>query len=218
MMHTHFIGIGGTGLSAIARVLLERGEKVTGSDRQQSPITETLQAAGAQVFIGHNAENVQGADVVVRSSAVPDDNVEVVAAQEAGIPVLKRVNYLDQLLLNHFTIGIAGSHGKTTTTSMVAWLLHALGQQPGFIVGGEVRNLGTNAGAGKSRFFVVEADEYDFMFWGLNPGIAVVTNVEHDHPDCFPTPESFDGAFKGFVDRITPEGTLVVCMDDPGSA
>ena len=218
MTHTHFIGIGGAGLSAIARVLLERGEKVTGSDRQQSPITETLQAAGAQVFIGHNAENVQGADVVVRSSAVPDDNVEVVAAQEAGIPVLKRVNYFDQLLLNHFTIGIAGSHGKTTTTSMVAWLLHALGQHPGFIVGGEVRNLGTNASAGMSRFFVVEADEYDFMFWGLNPGVAVVTNVEHDHPDCFPTLESFEGAFKGFVDRITPEGTLVACMDDPGSA
>lgn len=218
MTHTHFIGIGGTGLSAIALVLLERGDKVTGSDRQDSPQIERLRAAGAQVFIGHAKEQVRGADVVVRSSAVPDDNVEVVAAMEANIPVLNRKEYFSGFLDDHYTIGVAGSHGKTTTTSMIAWLLHALEMEPGFIVGGIVQNLNTNAHLGRSDFFVIEADEYDYMFWGLTPEIAVVTNVEHDHPDCFPTPESFESAFQGFVDRIAPEGTLVACLDDPGSA
>ena len=195
MTHTHFIGIGGTGLSAIALVLMERGEMVTGSDRQDSIQIEKLRNAGAQVFIGHAEEHVRGANVVVRSSAVPDDNVEVEAAMVAGIPVLKRKDYFNGFLDDHYTIGVAGSHGKTTTTSMIAWLLHALDMQPGFIVGGVVQNLDTNAHAGEGDFFVIEADEYDYMFWGLTPEIAVVTNVEHDHPDCFPTLESFEAAF-----------------------
>ena len=144
MTHTHFIGIGGTGLSAIARVLLERGEQVSGSDRVLSPLSEAVKSAGAQVIIGHAAENVSGADLVLRSSAVPDDNLEVVAALQADIPVLKRIDYLGQLLDGILTIGVAGSHGKTTTTSMIAWLLHALQLEPGFIVGGEVQNLGVN--------------------------------------------------------------------------
>lgn len=218
MTHTHFIGIGGTGLSAIALVLMERGEKVTGSDRQNSPRVEKLRAAGAQVFIGHAEEQVRGADLVVRSSAIPDDNPEVEAAMAAGIPVLKRKDYFTGFLDDHYTIAVAGSHGKTTTTSMIAWILHVLEMRPGFIVGGVVQNLDTNAHAGGNEFFVVEADEYDYMFWGLAPEIAVVTNVEHDHPDCFPTLESFEDAFKGFVDRIAPEGTLVACLDDPGAA
>lgn len=218
MTHTHFIGIGGTGLSAIARVLLARGEQVSGSDRERSPLAARLEAEGARVYLGHAAEQVHGADVVVRSSAVPDDNVEVLAAQAAGIPVLKRVDYLGDLLEGQLTIGVAGSHGKTTTTAMIAWMLHQLDLDPGFIVGGEVANLVTNAQAGRDDTFVIEADEYDYMFWGLAPTVAVVTNVEHDHPDCFPTPESFTKAFQGFVDRITPDGTLVACLDDPGSA
>lgn len=217
MTHTHFIGIGGTGLSAIAKVLLERGEKVSGSDQQKSPTTENIRKAGAKVFIGHKARNIRGADVVVRSSAIQDGNVEVTAAQKAGIPVLKRKEFFKDFLDERYTIAVAGSHGKTTTTSMIAWILHALDMRPGFIVGGVVQNLSTNASAGQSDFFVIEADEYDYMFWGLTPEIAVVTNVEHDHPDCFPTPESFERAFQGFVDRIAPEGTLVTCMDDPGS-
>jgi len=217
MTHTHFIGIGGTGLSAIAKVLLERGEKVSGSDQQKSPTTENIRKAGAKVFIGHKAKNIRGADVVVRSSAIKDGNVEVTAAQEAGIPVLKRREFLNGFLDERYTIAVAGSHGKTTTTSMIAWILHALDMRPGFIVGGVIQNLSTNASAGQSDFFVIEADEYDYMFWGLTPEIAVVTNVEHDHPDCFPTPESFERAFEGFVDRIAPEGTLVSCLDDPGS-
>jgi UDP-N-acetylmuramate--alanine ligase len=218
MTHTHLIGIGGTGLSAIAKVLLERGEQVSGSDRSPSELASAVEAAGAVVLIGHAAENVRGADLVLRSSAVPDDNIEVLAAQKAGIPVLKRIDFLRQLLNGILTVGIAGSHGKTTTTSMVAWMLHALGQKPGFIVGGEVQNLGVNAAAGSGDIFVIEADEYDYMFWGLAPTVAVVTNVEHDHPDCFPTAEDFTQAFIGFVDRIPEDGSLVACLDDPGAA
>ncbi len=218
LAHIHFIGIGGTGLSAIARVLLERGETVSGSDRSDSALAESIRAAGAQVYIGHAPEQVQGADVVVRSSAVPDENVEVVAANAAGIPVLKRNDYLGSLLAEKFTIGIAGTHGKTTTTSMITWMLHELGQRPGFIVGGEVQNLGVNAAAGESDLFVIEADEYDHMFWGLHPTIEVVTNVEHDHPDCFPTERDMMAAFEGFVDRLTSDGSLVICLDDPGAS
>ncbi|MCB2178854.1 UDP-N-acetylmuramate--L-alanine ligase [bacterium] len=218
MAHTHFIGIGGTGLSAIARVLLERGETVSGSDRADSALAESIRNAGAQVFIGHAADHVRGADVVVRSSAVKDDNVEVVAAKAAGIPVLKRNDYLGTLLAGKFTIGIAGTHGKTTTSSMITWMLHALDRHPGFIVGGEVRNLGVNASEGESDLFVIEADEYDHMFWGLHPTIAVVTNVEHDHPDCYPTERDMMAAFEGFVDRITSDGSLVICLDDPGAS
>lgn len=218
LAHIHFIGIGGTGLSAIARVLLERGETVSGSDRTNSALAESIRDAGAQVFIGHAAENVRGADVVVRSSAVKDDNVEVVAAKGAGIPVLKRIDYLGSLLADKLTIGIAGTHGKTTTTSMITWMLHALDQHPGFIVGGEVRDLGVNASEGASDLFVIEADEYDHMFWGLHPTIAVVTNVEHDHPDCYPTERDMMAAFEGFVNRITSDGSLVICLDDPGAS
>lgn len=217
LAHIHFIGIGGTGLSAIARVLLERGETVSGSDRTDSALAESIRAAGAQVYIGHAPEQVQGADVVVRSSAVPDANVEVVAAKAAGIPVLKRNDYLGSLLAEKFTIGIAGTHGKTTTTSMITWMLYELDQHPGFIVGGEVQNLGVNAAAGESDLFVIEADEYDHMFWGLHPTIAVVTNIEHDHPDCFPTERDMMAAFEGFIDRMTSDGSLVFCLDDPGA-
>ncbi|MEN8240553.1 MAG: UDP-N-acetylmuramate--L-alanine ligase [Chloroflexota bacterium] len=218
MTHTHFIGIGGTGLSAIARVLLERGQQVSGSDRAASPLGDAVKAAGAQVMIGHAPENVLGAELVLRSSAVPDDNVEVLAAQQAGIPVVKRIDYLGQLLDGLLTIGVAGSHGKTTTTSMITWMLHALQLEPGFIVGGEVQNLGVNAAAGGGELFVIEADEYDYMFWGLAPTVAVVTNVEHDHPDCFPTAEDFTTAFHGYVERIPQDGSLVACLDDPGAA
>ncbi len=218
MAHTHFIGIGGTGLSAIAGVLLERGETVSGSDMVISPLAEAVQAAGAQVFQGHAPENVAGADVVVRSSAVPDSNVEVVAARQAGVPVLRREEYLKDLLAGQVVIGVAGTHGKTTTTSMIVWMLHRLGLSPGFIVGGEVQNLGTNAAAGGGELFVIEADEYDHMFWGLKPTIAVVTNIEHDHPDCFPTERDFMAAFEGYVDRISSDGSLVACVDDPGAA
>lgn len=218
MSGTHFIGIGGTGLSAIARVLLDRGETVTGSDRQDSPLAELLRQAGVRIAIGHAAENVNGAERVVRSSAVPDDNVEVQAALAKGIPVLKRADFLEDLLAGQDTIAIAGSHGKTTTTAMVAWMLSALDQDPGYIIGSVAPNLGGNAAAGGGRYFVIEADEYDLMFHGLHPALALVTNVEYDHPDFFTTPQDFVAAFQGFVDRVKEAGALIICLDDPGAA
>lgn len=218
MKHVHLIGIGGSGLSAIARLLLERGWSVSGSDRHLSPLAEQLQAAGAIVYLGHHPQNVAGAELVIRSSAIPDDNPEVLAAREANIPVVKRAEFLGELMAGKYEIAIAGTHGKTTTTAMVAWVLTRLGQSPSFLIGGVSTNLGTNARAGQGDVFVIEADEYDRMFLGLSPRIAVVTNVEHDHPDCFPTPEDFQEAFLEFVDRITPDGVLLACSDDRGAA
>jgi UDP-N-acetylmuramate--alanine ligase len=217
MEHIHLIGVGGTGLSAIAKVLLERGYRVTGSDRRLSPLAELVQAAGGQVYVGHRPEQIAGADLVVRSSAIPDDNVEVQAALQQGLPVLKRAQFLDQLLEDDRVVAIAGSHGKTTTTAMIAWMIISVGNDPSFIIGSLASNLGTNAHAGSGPFFVIEADEYDYMFLGIQPELAVVTNVEHDHPDCFPTREDFYSAFVDFVQGIIPGGTLIVCSDDPGA-
>lgn len=214
----HFIGVGGTGLSAIARVLLESGYTVSGSDRARSPLAQAVKAAGAKVYFDHRAENVNGADVVIRSSAVPEDNVEVQAARSAGIPVLKRADFLGRLMKGRKSIAVAGSHGKTTTTAMIAWALTVLKQDPTFIVGGVVANLETNARAGKGATFVIEADEYDYMFLGLKPQMAVITNVEHDHPDMFPTPRDFRAAFRQFVNTLPPDGTLISCGDDPGAS
>jgi UDP-N-acetylmuramate--alanine ligase len=213
----HFIGIGGSGLSAIARVLLERGERVSGSDRQPSAAARSLQAAGARITIGHQVQNVSGADIVVRSSAVPDENVEVQSARSAGIPVLKRVEFMPELLAGYQVIAVAGTHGKTTTTAMIAWLLTALQMDPSFIIGGDLSNLGTNAHSGIGSHFVIEADEYDNMFLGLRPVMAVVTNIEHDHPDFFPTWQGYQAAFRKFANQLTESGTLFPCLDNPGS-
>jgi UDP-N-acetylmuramate--alanine ligase len=218
MKQVHLIGIGGSGLSAIATVLLESGIEVSGSDRQASPHSQRVQAAGGRVFIGHSAANIQGADLVVRSSAIPDDNPEVLAAQQAGIPVLKRQDFLRQLTAGKYTIAVAGTHGKTTTTAMIAWLLVRQGFDPSFIIGGVAANLRTNAHAGHGPHFVVEADEYDYMFLGLAPQIAVVTNIEHDHPDCYPTRQDFYQAFQEFTSHLAVDGVLIACGDDPGAA
>ncbi len=218
MAHVHFIGLGGAGLSAIALVLLERGFTVSGSDRQVSSVLARLQQAGASVMFTHQAENIQGADIVVRSSAVSEDNLEVQAALQAGIPVLKRSEFLRQLLMDHRTIAVAGSHGKTTTTAMIAWMLFKLGLDPSYIIGSTSIDLGRNAHAGLSDYFVIEADEYDGMFLGLSPSIALVTNIEHDHPDCYPTPDDFYAAFQKFTQKIVPGGLLVACADDPGAS
>jgi len=217
MEHIHFIGIGGTGLSAIAKVLLEQGYKVSGSDLIVSALFEGVRSAGGTVYQGHKKENIKGADLIVRSSAVPDDNPEVLAAHSADIPVLKRSEFLGRLMNGKNVIAVAGSHGKTTTTSMLSWILSALDQEPSYIVGGVVENLGSNASAGNGNDFVIEADEYDHMFLGLDPDLAVITNVEHDHPDIFPTKESFEKAFQLFVERIKPDGILILCGEDPGA-
>jgi UDP-N-acetylmuramate--alanine ligase len=218
MTHVHFIGIGGSGLSAIARLLLESGYTVSGSDRALTPFAEEVRKAGAMVYVGHHPRNLTGVDWVVRSSAVTDDNPEVEAAKRAGIPVYKRADFLGRLMEDKTGIAIAGTHGKTTTTAMTAWVLTKLDRDPSFIVGGVVNNLGVNAHAGKGKTFVIEADEYDHMFLGLKPQVAVVTSIEHDHPDCFPTLASMYQAFEKFVDLLPEEGTLIVCAEDPGAS
>ena len=218
-IHIHFIGIGGTGLSAIARLLLETGGyTVSGSDQLLSPLALDIQEAGATVFTGHAADNVKGADIVVRSSAIPDSNPEVQAALAAGIPVKKRADFLGDFMAARTGIAVAGTHGKTTTTAMIAWMLTRLEQDPSYIIGGISKNLSNNAHAGTGDAFVIEADEYDRMFLGLGPQIAVVTNLEHDHPDCFPTPEDYLQAFQQFVESIRSGGLLLACLDDPGAA
>ena len=218
MTHVHFIGIGGTGLSAIARLLSENGYTVTGSDRVMSTFAADLQAAGTTIYIGHHPRYVQGADWVVRSSAVPDDNPEVRAALLAGIPVYKRADFLGKLMEDKTGIAVAGTHGKTTTTAMLSFALTEMGRNPSFIVGGTLKNYGVNARAGSGDLFVIEADEYDRMFLGLKPRIEVITNIEHDHPDCYPTLEDMLSAFESFVALLPPNGILIASMEDSGSA
>ena len=218
MTHVHLIGIGGSGLSAIARLLLERGYEVSGSDQALSVWAQDLIAQGAKVYIGHQAEQISGADLIIRSSAIPESNIEVRAAREKGIPVFKRHEFLGQLLTFHTGIAVAGTHGKTTTTAMIAFVLTALGNDPSYIIGGTAKDLGGNAHSGTGPAFVIEADEYDHMFLGLHPDVMVITNLEHDHPDCYPTPVEYRQAFKDFVGNLRDDGTLLACQDDANAA
>lgn len=213
----HLIGICGTGLSAIAKVLVEKGWKVSGSDRCESPYQAELKKLGIRVFNDHKAGNIKNVDIVIRSSAIPDDNVEVVAAREKGIPVQKRADFLPTLIGDQLCIAVAGTHGKTTTTAMIAWILNQAGLDPSYIIGSVSKNLGTNAHAGKGEYFVIEADEYDSMFLGLHPMIAIVTNVEHDHPDCYPTPEKYSQAFLNFLGNLVPHGLVILSADNIGA-
>lgn len=212
----HFIGIGGAGLSAIAEILLASGVAVSGSDEQPSALALALAGRGANVMAGHASANVgPDVDAVIISSAVPPDNVEVLAAQARGIPVLKRADCLGQLMQGRTGVAVAGTHGKTTTTGLIALMLDRAGLDPSFIVGGVLADYGTNARAGHGSPFVIEADEYDGMFLGLTPTIEVVTNVEHDHPDCYPTLKEMQEAFRAFTELLPPEGLLVACARDP---
>jgi len=211
----HFIGLGGAGLSAIATVLLERGYQVSGSDLHPSANTQRLQEMGARVYIGHTAEQVGGAQIVVVSSAIPEDNVELVAARARGLPVLKRDQVFSQLTAGHHCVAVAGTHGKTTTAAMIAWTLLQAGCDPSFIIGGTIVGLDTNARAGRGEHFVVEADEYDNAFLGLTPRLAVVTHLEPDHPDCFPDLEAMSAAFRAFLHRVEPQGAIIGCGDVP---
>ncbi len=213
----HFIGIGGTGLSAIARLLAERGWQVSGSDRSTSPYLQELEEMGVRITIGHSPDNISDVDYVIRSSAIQDDNIEVTAAREKGLLVQKRVDFLPMVIGEQSCIAVAGTHGKTTTTAMIAWTLQQAGMDPSFIIGSVSKNLGTNAHSGKGDYFVIEADEYDSMFLGLNPLIAIVTNVEHDHPDCYPTPQSYFQAFQNFIGKLQPRGMVILCADNPGA-
>lgn len=217
MKHIHLIGIGGTGMSSIARVLLEKGVSVSGSDRTLSALALDLRDSGAVVYEGHAASNIEDAELVVRSSAIPDDNPEVLAAQKAGIPVLKRSDFLGSLMVDQAGVAVAGTNGKTTTTTMMAWVLFRLGMDPSYIIGGVSKNLGNNAHSGKGKYFVIEADEYDRMFLGLRPQVILITNIEYDHPDCYPTPADYRSTFDQFVMCLQPGGLLVANFDDHGS-
>ncbi|HDQ70848.1 MAG TPA: UDP-N-acetylmuramate--L-alanine ligase [Chloroflexi bacterium] len=216
--HVHLLGVGGTGLSAIARVLLERGALVSGSDLKRSPAAEALARDGAQIFVGHRAEHVTGADLLVTSAAIPDSNVEVQAAKAAGIPVLKRPAFLAQLVAGYQVVAVSGTKGKTTSTAMLASILMEAGRDPTFIVGGIITGMETNARAGEEGgIFVIEADEYERTFLELAPHVAVITNVVHDHPDCYPTFDDLREAFEAFAALIPADGLLVCAWDDPAA-
>ncbi len=211
------IGIGGSGMSAIAALLLESGRAVSGSDTLASETTAKLAERGAVISIGHRAENVAGADQVVVSAAVQPNNPEVVAANASGIPVLKRADLIGGLMKDRVGVAVAGTHGKPTTTALISYILLRADRDPSFIIGGVLADLGTNARHGNGEPFVVEADEYDGMFLGLRPKLAVVTNVEHDHPDCYPTLADYTKAFEQFVSLIPGDGWLIACRDDAGA-
>jgi len=218
MTHIHLIGISGSGLSAIARILLESGYTVSGSDRAPNALGQELASLGAVVHTGHAAENIAGADLVVRSSAIPDSNPEVQAACAAGIPVLKRSAFLGRLLEGKTTVAVAGTHGKTTTSAMLAWALTRLEADPSYIIGGVSNNLHCNAHAGQGSQFVIEADEYDRMFLGLTPSVAIVTMLEHDHPDCYPTMDDYTQAFVAFLNQVQSGGITLLNQDNPACA
>jgi UDP-N-acetylmuramate--alanine ligase len=210
----HFVGIGGIGMSGIAEVLLTLGYKVSGSDLRASSVTERLAELGAIIFIGHKAENITGAEVVVTSSAVQSNNPEISAAHAQHTPVIPRAEMLAELMRLKYGIAIAGMHGKTTTTSMVAAVLNAGGLDPTVVVGGRVDAMGSNARLGKSQYMVAEADESDRSFLKLSPILAVVTNIDREHMDCYHDMADVEQAFVDFVDRVPFYGTVLLCNDD----
>jgi UDP-N-acetylmuramate--alanine ligase len=212
------VGIGGIGISAIARVLLEQGCAVSGSDLHMSAVAQALADSGAKVSIGHDAAQVGDADALLISSAIPATNPEVIEARQRGIPVYKRSEFLGQLMADKLGVAVAGTAGKTTTTSMLAWILIQADLDPTFIVGGVIDGLHTNARAGQGQHFIIEADEYDRMFLGLKPTVAAVTTLEHDHPDCYPTFAEMQEAFEQFTDLVPADGLIVGCGDHPAVA
>src|ERR1041384_7367676 len=211
----HFVGIGGIGMSGIAEVLLTLGYKVTGSDLKSSVVTERLAEKGAIIFEGHRAENITGAEVVVASSAIRRDNPEISAAHAQLIPVIQRAEMLAELMRLKYGIAIAGMHGKTTTTSMVAAVLAAGGLDPTVVVGGRVDAMGSNARLGKSQYLVAEADESDRSFLTLSPILTVVTNIDREHMDCYRDLRDVKRTFLEFMDRVPFYGMVVACNDDP---
>jgi UDP-N-acetylmuramate--alanine ligase len=212
--HAHFVGIGGIGMSGIAEILLNLGMKVSGSDLKRSAVTERLAALGATIYEGHAAGNVAGATVVVTSSAVAHKNPEVLEAHALKIPVIPRAEMLAELMRLKYGIAIAGMHGKTTTTSMVASVLAAGGLDPTVVVGGRVDALGSNARLGTTQYLVAEADESDRSFLKLSPILAVVTNLDREHMDCYHDMADVERAFVEFIDRVPFYGAVTACIDD----
>lgn len=213
----HFVGIGGIGMSGIAEILLDQGFKVSGSDRGLSEVTDRLQKLGATVYEGHRAEHIaDDVDALVYSSAVSSDNPEILAAQRRKIPVIRRAEMLAEVMRLKYGIGIAGTHGKTTTTSMISLVLMEGELDPTVIVGGKLSGLGgTNARLGHGEFIVVEADEFDRSFLSITPTIAVLTTLETDHLDCYRDLEDIKGAFIQFASKVPFYGFVVLCLDEP---
>jgi len=213
--HAHFIGIGGIGMSGIAEILLSLGMKVSGSDLRRSPVTDRLAQLGATIYEGHEAGNIAGATVVVTSSAVSSSNPEVLEARASKIQVIQRAEMLAELMRLKYGIAIAGMHGKTTTTSMVAAVLAAGGLDPTVVVGGRVDALGSNAKLGASQFLVAEADESDRSFLKLSPILAIVTNLDREHMDCYRDMPDVEEAFLTFMDKVPFYGAVTACLDNP---
>ena len=214
----HFVGIGGAGLSGIARIMLARGVTVSGSDAKESRTLEALRALGARCHVGHAADQVRDADTLVVSTAVREDNPEVVEARERGLRILPRSAALESVMRGRRVIAVAGTHGKTTTTSLLTVALQHCGADPSFAIGGDLNESGSNAHDGSGELFVAEADESDGAFLVYSPHGAIVTNVEADHLDNWGTEEAYHEAFTQFLDRIDDDGFLVACADDAGAA
>ena len=212
----HFVGIGGIGMSGIAELLINQGFKVSGSDLALSDITKHLTQIGAVISQGHNAETIKDADVVVKSSAVKDDNPEIAFALSQKIPVIRRAEMLSEIMRMSYGIGIAGTHGKTSTTSMVGSVLSAAKLDPTVIVGGIVKNYGSNNLLGSGKYIVVEADEFDRSFLTLSPIIAGITNIEADHLDCYTDLEGVKNAFVEYANKVPFFGSVIACLDDHG--
>lgn len=214
IQHIHFVGIGGAGMSGIAEVLLNLGYRVSGSDLKQTPVTERLKSMGGVVYQGHSKENTKGADVVVISSAVGDDNPEVIEARLKKIPVIPRAEMLAELMRLKYSVTVSGTHGKTTTTSMIGLVLARGGLDPTVVIGGKLANFGSNAKLGKGEYLVAEADESDGSFLKLTPTIAVVTNIDTDHLDYYGSINKIRKAFLEFVNKVPFYGAVIVCGDD----
>jgi len=213
----HFIGIGGAGMSALADALLDLGATVSGSDVVASEATRQLEARGAHVHIGHDAANLVDATQVVVTAAVPEDNPELVEARQLGLPVVKRAALLGQLMDTRLGVAVAGTHGKTTTSAMIAWVLVRAGRYPSYMVGGTIRGLGAGGHWGSGAELVAEADEYDRSFLHLHPEVAVITNIENDHLEYYGTSEAIYAAFGEFALNVRPGGLLILCSDDAGA-
>lgn len=213
----HLVGIGGVGVSGLARMLQGSGYQVTGSDMSDSPIVQDLLHEGIQVTVGHNASNLGNAEIVIATAAAREDNPEIAAARERGIPIVKRAAALGMLANPSVCLAVAGSHGKSTTSGMASFAFSNAGLNPSFAVGATVGGLGTNARLDSGPHFIVEADEYDYSFLWLKPAVAIVTNIEHDHPDIFADLENVLDAFERFAAGIRSSGTLVTSADDAGA-
>lgn len=212
--HIHFVGIGGIGMSGIAGLLLGLGYKVSGSDKKFSEITDRLEELGGIIYEGHSAKQLRGADVVVTSTAIGNDNPEVVAALKASIPVIPRAEMLSELMRLKYSVAIAGAHGKTSTTSIIASVLEKGGFDPTVVIGGRMKNIDSNALLGQGEFIVAEADESDGSFLKMSPTIAVVTNIDREHLDFYEDLDAIKDVFLDFIDRIPFYGLAVLCLDN----